>query len=504
MSKTECKDFPTSFEKSRPGRRATTFPRSDAGEGSLEGLIPAKHLRRKAPVLPELAEIDVVRHYTALSRRNVGVDSTFYPLGSCTMKYNPKVNEAAAALPGFARVHPCQPASTAQGWLQMIAELEGYLCEMGGFEAATLQPAAGAHGELTGLMVIRAFHDERGGGRTEVLVPDSAHGTNPASCTLAGFKTVQVRSDERGLVDLADLEAKLSDRTAALMLTNPNTVGLFESNVCRIATLLHDKGAKLYMDGANFNAINGIARPGDFGVDVMHFNLHKSFSTPHGGGGPGSGPVAVAKDLVPYLPVPRVVRKGGAFAASADFPKSIGPVRSWMGNVGVALKAYVYVRHLGARGLKEATEAAVLNANYLLARLKDAYALAYGPPCMHECVFSGKRLEKETGIRALDVAKGLIERGYHPPTIYFPLIVPEALMIEPTETESLETLDAFADAMLDIAAQAKADPAALHAAPSNTPVGRLDEVRAVKEPCLRFHWDEACRACGGGEGGNRK
>ncbi|MHC5036125.1 MAG: aminomethyl-transferring glycine dehydrogenase subunit GcvPB [Planctomycetota bacterium] len=479
-------DFPTLFEKSRPGRRGTRFLSPGAEAPEIRAWIPEKHLRKSAPALPELSEIDVVRHFTALSRRNVGVDSTFYPLGSCTMKYNPKVNEAVASLPGFQDLHPLQPESTVQGILGLLRALEKYLAEISGFDAVSLQPAAGAHGEMTGLLIIRAWHVSRGEDhRNIVLVPDSAHGTNPASCTLAGYRTRVVKSNARGLVDCKDLQAKVGPDTVALMLTNPNTLGLFEEEVCEMASILHDSGAALYMDGANLNALLGIARPGDFGVDVMHFNLHKTFSTPHGGGGPGSGPVGVTRAMEPFLPVPRIVEEGEALTLSSAFPQSIGPVRSFLGNVGVALKAYAYIRHLGAGGLKEVSEAAVLNANYVMTRLKGVYGLPFDRTCMHECVFSARPLLKSHGVRALDVAKGLIDRGFHPPTVYFPLVVPEALMIEPTETETRETLDAFVEAMVDIAEQARSDAEGLHAAPVTTPVGRLDEVRAVKEPCLR-------------------
>ncbi|MHC4779313.1 MAG: aminomethyl-transferring glycine dehydrogenase subunit GcvPB [Planctomycetota bacterium] len=479
-------DFPTLFDKSKPGRRATRpLGRKETGPGVCP--VPQPRLRSKPPALPELSEIDVVRHFTALSRRNVGVDSTFYPLGSCTMKYNPKVNEAAASLPGFLGAHPYQPPSTVQGLLKLLRDLESYLCEIGGFDEVTLQPAAGAHGELTGLLLIQAHHASRGDeGRRIVLIPDSAHGTNPASCTLAGFKTKVVKSNSRGLVDCKDLQAKVGPDTSALMLTNPNTLGLFEEEVCEMSAIVHEAGGLMYMDGANMNAILGVARPGDFGIDVMHFNLHKTFSTPHGGGGPGSGPVGVKKALVDFLPVPRIVGGDGDLTLSRDFPRSIGPVRSFLGNVGVAVKAYTYIRHLGPEGLRDVAHVAVLNANYIMEKLRGDYALPFEGRCMHECVFSARPLYKEHGVRALDVAKGLIDRGFHPPTVYFPLIVPEALMIEPTETESRETIDTFIGAMKDIADQASKNPEALHDAPITTPVGRLDEVRAVKDPCLKF------------------
>jgi glycine dehydrogenase subunit 2 len=470
----------TIFEKSRPGRGGKLV----AGGGDGGDVLPRKFLREEPPNLPRLSEAGVVRHYTHLSQRNVGVDTTFYPLGSCTMKYNPKVNEAAAALGAFAGLHPYMPAEDVQGILKTLAELEEFLAEIGGFEAVTLQPAAGAHGEMTGLLLIRAYHDDRGEERDTVLIPDSAHGTNPASCTLAGYRTRSVASDARGLVDMADFRAKVDSRVATLMLTNPNTLGLFEEDVCEITRILHDNGSLLYMDGANLNAILGISRPGDFGVDVMHYNLHKTFSTPHGGGGPGSGPVGVKAPLVPFLPSPRIRKADGAFRFEDAGEKSIGRVRSWLGNVGVMIKAWAYIRRLGDEGLRRVASMSVLNANYVMAALRDAYKLPYDRPCMHECVFSARTLLRQHGVRAVDVAKRLIDLGFHPPTVYFPLIVDEALMIEPTETESIETLDAFIAAMRQIAGEAETDPAALKSAPVTTPVGRLDEVKAVKSPCL--------------------
>ncbi len=474
----------TIFEKNKPGRRCFDVP--EARGPKPEDMIPAKLLRSAPPAIPQVSEPEVVRHYSRLGRRNLGVDSTFYPLGSCTMKYNPKVNEAAAAMDGFLNLHPYIPQDCAQGALELIYDLEHFLAEISGFEAVTLEPAAGAHGEFTGLLVIKAFLDAAGEERDVVLIPDSAHGTNPASCTIAGFDTRPVKSDSKGLVDLEDLKAKLDPKVAALMLTNPNTLGLFDTNVCRIAGMMHDNGSLMYMDGANLNAILGYARPGDFGVDVMHFNLHKTFSTPHGGGGPGSGPVGVKAKLAPFLPMPRVVKEGKAFKAVFKAEKSIGRVRSWFGNTGVMLKAYTYILRLGARGLKRVAENAVLNANYIMESLKNDYSLPYESRCMHECVLSAKNLLKKHDIRAMDVAKRLIDLGFHPPTVYFPLIVEEALMIEPTETENLETLDEFIAAMKQIAKEAEETPGLLHDAPVTTPVGRLDEVKAVKEPRLVF------------------
>ena len=476
------------FERSSPGRRASTMP--DPGE--LPDAVPERVLpawaRRTAPVrLPEVSERDLVRHYTRLAHRNYAVDLGFYPLGSCTMKYNPKVAEVAAALPGFARLHPAQPAEQVQGALELLARLEHALCELTGLAAATFQPAAGAHGELTGLLIIRAHHEARNDPRRRVVIPDAAHGTNPASVRLAGFEVTTVASNPEGLVDLDALQAALGDDVAAFMITNPNTLGLFERNIARVAELVHGVGGQLYYDGANFNAILGKARPGDMGFDVVHLNLHKTFATPHGGGGPGAGPLVVAEHLVDYLPAPVVVRDGDGYRWDHDRPRSIGRVHGWNGNFGILVRAFAYLLANGGDGLRSVAERAVLNANYLLHRLEPAYQLGYpSRPVMHEFVLSARR-QKGQGARALDVAKGLIDRGFHPPTVYFPLIVEAALMVEPTETESVETLDAFADAMLEIAAQAEADPHALHQAPVTAPVGRLDEARAARTLVARWH-----------------
>jgi glycine dehydrogenase subunit 2 len=414
------------------------------------------------------------------------VDGNFYPLGSCTMKYNPKVNELASGLPGFCRLHPLQPAVTAQGILELLWRLERMLAEIAGMDAVTLQPAAGAQGELTGILLIRARHEEKGqAGRTEILVPDSSHGTNPATCTLAGYRTVSLRTDRRGGVDLEDLKSRLSDRTAGMMITNPSTLGLFEEQIREISDLVHQAGGLMYMDGANMNAIQGIARPGDFGIDVMHFNLHKTFSTPHGGGGPGAGPVACTRELEPYLPLPRIAKKEDRFLLDFDRPRSIGKVKSFWGNVGVLVRAYAYLRAHGPEGLRKNAEHAVLNANYLLSRLKGAYKVPYRRYCMHEFVLDGSPFLKQE-VRTLDIAKRLLDFGIHPPTIYFPLVVHEALMIEPTETENRETLDRFAETMIQIAEEAKTEPEKLKKAPTATPVRRLDEVRAAKEPVVRW------------------
>ena len=481
----------TIFEKSKAGRGTAYLPARAAGAKPAESFLPKESLRAKPPMLPEVAEFEVVRHFTELSRRNFSIDGNFYPLGSCTMKYNPRINEKVAALPGFAKIHPLQPVETVQGVLEVMWTLERMLAEIAGMDACTLQPAAGAQGELTGLLLIRAHHAEtKQDQRVEVLIPDSAHGTNPATCTLAGYKTISVKRDKRGGVDVDDLKSKLSERTAALMITNPSTLGLFEDRIVEIADLVHKAGGLVYMDGANMNAIQGVARPGDFGVDVMHFNLHKTFSTPHGGGGPGSGPVACKKLLEPYLPVPRIVREGGALRFDAQHPNSIGKLKAFWGNVGMHTRAYTYLRFHGPEGVRRNAENAVLNANYLLSRLKGAYKVAFDRTCMHEFVLDGSPFLKKHGVRTLDIAKRLLDFNYHPPTIYFPLIVHEALMIEPTETENKETLDAFAEALLAIAEEVRTDPEKVKTAPHTMPVKRLNEVKAAKEPIVR------CYTCG--------
>lgn len=469
------------FEKSRPGRRAFAPPPCDVPEIPLEELFPDELLREDTD-LPELSEIDVVRHYTHLSRRNFGVDLGFYPLGSCTMKYNPKIDEDAAALQGFTALHPLAPAAFSQGNLRLLFELERCLSEIFGMEAFSLQPAAGAHGELTGVMMIRKYFEKRGEKRTRILIPDSAHGTNPASSALCGFQVASVPSDREGNVDLDKLSALLGSDVAGLMLTNPNTLGLFERNIEEISRRVHAAGALLYGDGANANAFLGKVRPGDLGFDVIQLNLHKTFSTPHGSGGPGSGPVGVGKALVPFLPVPRVMEENGSCRWEEDCPDSIGRVKAFHGNFNVMVKAYAYIRSLGAEGLRRSSEIAVLNANYIRERLKPYFDLPYDRVCMHECVFSGRRQARESGVHTMDVAKRLVDFGFHPPTVYFPLIVPEAIMIEPTETESRETLDAFCDAMIAIAAEAGDNPGLVTSAPHSTPVKRLDEVRAARQP----------------------
>ncbi len=442
--------------------------------------------RRSAPALPHVTEVDIARHYERLASTNFGVDSGFYPLGSCTMKCNPKINEWACRLPGFADLHPYQPASTVQGALELMWGLQEALAEVSGLPAVTLQPAAGAHGELAGLLAIRAYHTDRGDARTRVLVPDSAHGTNPATVAMCGYEAVQVPSDERGGVDLGALRRLLGTDVAAIMLTNPNTLGLFDENILAITAAAHEAGALAYCDGANLNAILGKTRPGDMGFDALHINLHKTFSTPHGGGGPGAGPVAVTDTLAPYLPGPLVARDTDGRFSLADPARSIGRMRSFLGNFGVLVRAYTYIRATGADGLTDVAEQAVLSANYLKVLLHEAWPLPYDRTCMHEFVLSGSRLRKEHGVRTLDVAKRLLDYGIHPPTVYFPLIVDEALMIEPTETESKATLDRFAAVLLRIAEEAAEDPGLLQAAPYTTPVRRLDEAAAIKQPDLAW------------------
>ncbi len=471
---------PLIFELSSPGRKAFTLPDLDVPPADL----PEKYLRDELP-LPEVSEVDVIRHYLRLSQLNYAVDKGFYPLGSCTMKYNPKVNEEAASLPGFTRIHPYQDESTVQGALKLMYELQEYLKEIGGFAGVSLQPAAGAHGEFSGVLMMRAYHWARGDTkRHKVLIPDSAHGTNPASSAMSGCTVVEIKSDERGNIDLEELKRHCDETLIGLMLTNPNTLGLFEEQILEVARVVHEAGGLLYGDGANLNAMVGITKPGDLGFDVLHFNLHKTFSTPHGGGGPGAGPVGASEKLVDFLPGPIVVKEGEKYKLAWP-PRSIGRVKAFYGNFLVFIKAYVYIRMMGAEGLKEVAETAVLNANYLRVRLKEVYPLPYDRLCKHEFVLSG-RLPDAPGVRTIDIAKRLIDYGFHPPTIYFPLIVPEALMIEPTETESKETLDAFVDALLRIAQEAKEDPELLHQAPHTAPVRRLDEVRAARQPKLRW------------------
>jgi glycine dehydrogenase subunit 2 len=479
--------FPLIFERSRAGRIGYAFPAPDVPDRPLEELLDPRLLRAAPPELPEVSEVDVIRHYVNLSRRNYGVDLGFYPLGSCTMKYNPKGNEEVAALPGFRALHPLQPEATTQGILALMHELLTFLAEITGMSWGTLQPFAGAHGEFAGMKLFRAFFDLREERtRRKVLVPDSAHGTNPASARLAGFEVVQLKSDTRGMVSPEALREHLNGELAGIMMTNPNTLGLFERDICRVAELVHGAGGLLYYDGANLNAIVGKVRPGDMGFDVVHLNLHKTFSTPHGGGGPGAGPVLVGETLKPFLPVPDVVKRGERYSLEEDRPHSIGRLAGFYGNVGVLVRAYAYILAMGREGLPMVAERAVLNANYLKARLKDLYPLASDALCKHEFVLSARALKERFGVNALDIAKRLLDFGVHPPTVYFPLVVPEALMIEPTETESKETLDAFVEVMARIRAEMEEEPERLHQAPTRTPVRRIDEVLAAKQPVLRW------------------
>lgn len=472
------------FELSRSGRRAHRLPPCDVPATDVSELYPAGLLRTKLPALPEVGEGDVVRHFTNLSTLNMSVDTHFYPLGSCTMKYNPKRNERLAGLQGIADVHPLQSDSTIQGMLELLYELQNYLAEISGLPAVSLQPAAGAHGELTALMTAVAyFRHKAQEERRVVLVPDSSHGTNPASAKIIGLETVTVRSRADGSVDLADLQAKVNERTAVFMITNPSTLGLFEKQIKTIADMVHGAGGLIYLDGANMNAILGIARPGDFGADMMHYNPHKTFSGPHGGGGPGAGPICVRDFLEPYLPVPRVEKVGERFELNFDHPDSIGRVRSFFGNVGVLVRAYCFIRTLGGSGLREASEQAVLNANYLRSRIAKWLPVPHAGPCMHEFVASAAQLKKTRGLSAMDLAKRLLDFGFHAPTVYFPLTVPEAVMIEPTETESKETMDAFVRAIETILSE---DQSLVHEAPHSTDISRPDEVTAARKPVVRW------------------
>ena len=480
------KSSPLIFERSREGRYAYSLPQSDIKTDSVESILDDKFIRKNKAEFPEVAELDLVRHYTELSNKNFGVDSGFYPLGSCTMKYNPKINEKVARISGFAESHPLQEEEQIQGSLEIIYSLQEELKEITGMDEVTLQPAAGAHGEWTALMIFKAYHIKNGEGhRNEVIVPDSAHGTNPASASFAGFKSVTVKSNERGEVDIEDLKRVVNENTAAIMLTNPNTLGIFEKNIMDIREIVHEAGGLLYYDGANLNAIMDKVRPGDMGFDAVHLNLHKTFTGPHGGGGPGSGPVGVKKELASYLPKPMVIKDGDTFKYDNDIENSIGQVKPFYGNFGIYLRAYTYIRTMGAQGLKEVSEAAVLNANYIKARLKDRYEIPYEQYCKHEFVLSGSK-QKEYGVRTLDMAKRLLDFGVHPPTIYFPLNVEEGMMIEPTETESKETLDYFIDAMLQIADEVESDPDKVLEAPHTTIIDRLDETTAARKPILKF------------------
>jgi len=490
----------TIFEKGAPGRRAFVCPPLDVPPVDVGSLLPERLRRARPPRLPEVSEPEIVRHYVGLSKRNFDLDSGFYPLGSCTMKHNPRLHERVAALPGHARLHPLQDPKRAQGALELMWNLQQALAEISGLPHISLQPSAGSQGELAGVLLTRAYHEDRGRTPRKVLTPDTAHGTNPATVTMAGFEIVKVATDEHGGVDTEDLRAKADDDVACLMLTNPNTLGLFDQNIEEIAEIVHGVGATLYYDGANLNAVMGLSRPGDMGFDIVHFNLHKSFTQPHGGGGPGSGPIAVSDRIAPFLPRPLVVRgEDGAFDLDHDGPKSIGRLRGFHGNYGCFVRAYAYICSLGGDGLKDASEVAVLNANYLLARLQkmsdppiaEHLPLAYPPPgagsrlCMHEFVLSGGPMKRALGVKTLDLAKRLLDYGFHPPTVYFPLLVDEALMVEPTETETRETLDAFAEAIAEILREASEDPQIATGAPYTTPVRRLDEAAAAKRPVIR-------------------
>ena len=473
------------FEISKPGRVAYKLPELDIEEKPIENMIPKEFLSDKELNLPEVSEVDVIRHYTNISNKNYGVDTGFYPLGSCTMKYNPKINEDMAGLDGFVNLHPYQPQSCVQGSLELMYELQNYLCEISGMDQITLQPAAGAHGELTGVMLIKAYHESRNDKkRNKIIVPDSAHGTNPATAAMAGYDIIEIKSTKEGLVDLEQLREAVGEDTAGLMLTNPNTLGLFDKGIKEIAKIVHDAGGLLYYDGANANAILGYARPGDMGFDVVHFNLHKTFSTPHGGGGPGSGPVGVKKDLVPFLPVPIVKKDNGQFYLDYDYPQSIGKMKDFYGHFGILVRAYTYILSMGSDGLKKASQMAVLNANYLKEHLKEDYYLPIETIYKHEFVLGG--LKDSSEVITLDIAKRLLDYGYHPPTVYFPLIINEALMIEPTETESKETLDEFIEAMKKIAKEAKENPEILKTAPHNTVVRRPNEVKAARDIIVKY------------------
>jgi glycine dehydrogenase subunit 2 len=469
---------PFLWEKGRKGRSGFSLPRRD-----VESVPIDQELTGEGPDFPDLSEVNVVRHYTRLSQWNFGVDTGMYPLGSCTMKYSPKTNERQANLPGFAGAHPMLPPSLSQGVLRMMFELEQYLTEITGMDATTLQPAAGAHGELTGMLLIHAFHKSKGSQRSKIIVPDTAHGTNPASAALCGYNSLPVKSNEQGILSVEAIAEVMDEDTAGIMITNPNTLGLFEENSRKIAEIIHAKGGLVYCDGANMNAVMGLVQMGKIGVDVMHLNLHKTFSTPHGGGGPGSGPVCVKRELEPFLPVPRIVKEKERYVLSGDYPESIGKVQAFHGNVGVMIKAYSYIRSMGPKNLKKASRLAVLNANYIKESLKGTLHLPYDRPCMHECVFSDEH-QKADKVTTLDMAKRLMEYGFHPPTIYFPLVVHGAIMIEPTETESKEDIDQFIEAFKAIVSEARQNPDLLHDAPRRCKVRRLDEVTAARKPCL--------------------
>jgi glycine dehydrogenase subunit 2 len=479
-------DEPLIFERGGKGRKGYSLPKWDVEEVQAKNLIPSQLLRSELEGFPQVSETDVVRHFTRLSQWNYGVDSGFYPLGSCTMKYNPKVNEEIARMKGFVQLHPYTPEEFAQGALKLMYELEGFLSEITGMDRVTLQPAAGAHGELTGIRMIKACLQARGEKRKKILVPDTAHGTNCSTSTIASYQMVEIKSNERGVINPEKVTEVMDEDVAAIMVTNPNTLGLFEESLAEVVEIVHRKGGFVYCDGANLNALMGIVKLGDLGVDLVHLNLHKTFSTPHGGGGPGAGPVAVKKELAPYLPVPVIEKEGETYKLNYDCPDSIGKMRAFYGNFGVVLKAYAYILSMGPEGLKRASEMAILNANYLMKRLKELYYLPHERPCMHECVFTD-RFQEKFHVSTLDIAKRLIDYGYHPPTIYFPLVVKGALMLEPTETESKESLDEFIDTMIMIAKEAEENPDLLRQAPQRVKVRRLDEVLAARKPKLKWN-----------------
>ncbi len=476
---------PLLFEMGSPGRTAYSLPKCDVPEVELEAILPATEIRNPIDNLPELTELDVVRHFTRLSQWNFSIDTNFYPLGSCTMKYNPKVNNETANLSGFAQHHPYTPEALSQGSLQLMFELQEYLKEISGMEHVSLQPAAGAHGELAGMLMIHAYHSAQGTQRKKVILPDSAHGTNPASAALCGYSVVQIQSDERGLIDPKKLESVMDEETAAIMLTNPNTLGIFETDILKISEIVHSKGGLVYCDGANLNAVMGKTKMNRMGVDVLHFNLHKTFSTPHGGGGPGAGPIGVAEKLSPFLPKPIIEHADGKYTLNHDRPDSIGKMKAFYGNFGILVRAYTYIRSLGPEGIKQVAEMAVLNANYIKASLYEHYHLPYNGPSLHECVFNDK-LQLKNKVSTMDIAKMLIDYGFHPPTVYFPLIVKGALMVEPTETESKETLDDFIVTMKKIAELAETKPEVFHGAPHMPVVSRPDEITAARNPKLRW------------------
>jgi len=494
MAKTKdtglIQDQPLIFEQGGEGRRGYSLPKWDVEKVEAKQTIPSHLLREELIGFPQLSEVDVVRHFTRLSQWNYGVDSGFYPLGSCTMKYNPKVNEEVARMKGFAQVHPYTPQEICQGILKLMYELQTHLAEITGMDDVTLQPAAGAHGELAGLMMIRAYFRDQGERRNKILVPDTAHGTNCSSSTVASFQMIGIKSGERGILSAKQVDEQMDEQVAAIMVTNPNTLGLFEEELGEIARIVHRRGGFVYCDGANLNALMGIVKLGELGVDMVHLNLHKTFSTPHGGGGPGAGPLAVKKELTPFLPIPMIEKVGDTYRFNFDWPKSIGRIRAFYGNFGVMLKAYAYILSMGAEGLRKVSEMAVLNANYLMKRLKDHYHLPYDRPCMHECVFTDRNQEKYH-INTLDIAKRLIDYGFHPPTVYFPLVVKGALMMEPTETESKEGLDRFIETMITIAKEAEENPDLLREAPQRVKVRRLDEVLAARKPKLRWSSDKS-------------